>query len=353
MIKFRPKMIKVNKGVKQGGPFSPQGWAWLVNEMIIELLNSGTIYERGQLKALMLYADDTASGHETIEQAQRALDIVSAFCKRNEIKINETKTVWMKLGEKPNKDRDGNPIAQVGGPNEKLLINGVELQKVAIFKYLGAHIASDNKNGYHLEARTKAAWGGIGELKKIGFYNENLKPKVKGLLLQTYFRSRLLYAAESLDLTQNSISELVKMEKKMIRKSFSLSSKAKTDEIYFAMGTKQLKEAIEKRDLTFLIQLLNNKATARVVISTKTSSKHTRILNEVGFKYDWQETIEYNIIAATSKCVTKLNQDLKLQKDKKPTALARAVESLLESGNHEDRTTVKLLLNYENRFRIR
>ena len=93
-MNVKPRKIEVKKGVKKGGPFSPQGWAWLVNEMIIELLNSRIIYERGQLKALMLY-------DETIEQAQKALDFVfCAFCKRNEIKINEAKTVLMKLGEK-------------------------------------------------------------------------------------------------------------------------------------------------------------------------------------------------------------------------------------------------------------
>ena len=65
---------------------------------------------------------------ETIEQAQKALDFVfCAFCKLNEIKINEAKTVWMKLGAR-------------------------------------------EQHG-----------GGIGDMKKIGFYNENLEPKVKGL----------------------------------------------------------------------------------------------------------------------------------------------------------------------------
>ncbi len=171
-------------------PFSPQGWAWLVNEMIKELLNLSTIYERGQLKRLMLNADDTARGHETIEQAQRL--IVSAFCKRNEIKINEAKTVWMKLDEKLKKDRDGNPIMLEISPNEKLTMNGVELRKVAMFKYLGAHTTSDNKNNYQLVRRARK--GGIDNLKKKGFYNENLNPKVKGLPLQAYFRSRQLYA---------------------------------------------------------------------------------------------------------------------------------------------------------------
>ena len=45
----------------------------------------------------MLYADDTANGNRRNEQAQRELDIVRIFCKKSEIKINERKTIWMKL----------------------------------------------------------------------------------------------------------------------------------------------------------------------------------------------------------------------------------------------------------------
>jgi hypothetical protein len=224
---------------------------------------------------------------------------------------------------------------------------------VSIFKYLGAWISSNNKNTYHLAARTKAAWGGISELKKLGFYNENLKPKVKGLLLQSYFRARLTYGIESLDLAQNSISELVKMERKTVRKAFNLSGKSRTDEIYHAMGTRPLNEAIEKRDLTFLLQLLRNKATASVVITTDTSSRHTNLLNKIGFKYYTDETLTFNTTVAKTKCTLALNMHLKAQKEKKPSELARAIERLLETGNHEDRSIVRLLVNNENRYRIR
>jgi hypothetical protein len=351
--KVRPKRITVKKGVKQGGPFSPQGWAWLVNDMIVQLLDSGTIYEKNNLKALMLYADDTACGHSSIENAQKALDIISEFCKRNEIKINESKTVWMKLGESFKKDKDGNPIVPIQNPNEKLVVNGKELNKVSIFKYLGAWITSNNKNNYHIAARSKAAWSGVGELKKLGFYNDNLRPKVKGILLQAYYRARLTYAIESLDLTQNSISELDKMERKTVRKAFNLNGKSKLEEIYHAMGTKTLKEAIEKRDLSFLLQLLQNRATAPVVTTSTTKSNHESLLRKIGFKYKAAETLAYNIGAATIKCTTAISKCVKEHRDKKPSTLARAIEQLLETGNHEDRSTVRLLMNYDNRYRVR
>jgi hypothetical protein len=352
-VHMTPKRICVKKGVKQGGPFSPQGWAWLINDMIQQLLNSGTVYERGNLRALMLYADDTACGHDSIAKAQKALDIISEFCRLNEIKINESKTVWMKLGENYKKDRDGNPVVPEKELHEKLMVNGMELNKVTIFKYLGAWISSNNKNNYHLAARSKAAWGGIGELKKLGFYNENLRPKVKGVLLQAYFRARLTYAIESLDLTQNSMSELIKMERKTIRKAFNLNGKSKIEEIYHAMGVRSLNEAMEKRDLTFLLQLLNNKATASVVTTSKTNSKHEKLLNKIGFEYSSEETLTRNIAVATVKCTIALNKYIKEQKDKKPSELARAIEQLLETGKHEDRSTVRLLMNYDNRFRVR
>ncbi len=64
---------------------------------------------------------------------------------------------------------------------------------------------------------------------------------------------------------------------------------------------------MEKIDPTFLIQLLNNKATASVVVTTQTSSRFTtKILNEVGFEYNWEETTAQNFLAATSKCKVKL-----------------------------------------------
>jgi hypothetical protein len=61
---------------------------------VAKLLDSGTIYERNNLKAI--YADDTACGHSS----------------------NENKTVWMKLGEAFKKDRDGNPIISTQNSND-------------------------------------------------------------------------------------------------------------------------------------------------------------------------------------------------------------------------------------------
>jgi len=91
--------------IKQGGFFSPQSWTWLKNDSIKQLLNSGTFYEKTHLRALILYADDTANDNRRTEQAQRELDIVRIFCKKGEIKINERKTVWMKLELRLSKER--------------------------------------------------------------------------------------------------------------------------------------------------------------------------------------------------------------------------------------------------------
>jgi hypothetical protein len=170
--------------------------------------------------------------------------------------------------------------------SERLLINNEEIEKVSIFKYLWAWITSDDKIGHHMAARTKAAWGGIGYLKKLGFYNENLAPKVKGLLFQAYYRSRSTYALECINLSQNAISDLIKMENKTIRKSFNLTSRSRIEEIYFAMGIKKLDKAIEKRELTFIRQLLTNAATGEVLVKSTINSRHNSTLRRIGFEYN-------------------------------------------------------------------
>jgi hypothetical protein len=90
-----------------------------------------------------------------------------------------------------------------------------------------------------------------------------------------------------------------------------------------------------------------------VVIVAKTSSSHGNALARVGFTYDENETLTHNIITAASKCSMELNRFEKEQRNKKPSDFARAIEQLLETGNHEDRGTMRLLMNYDNRFRIR
>ncbi len=77
------------------------------------------------------------------------------------------------------------------------------------------------------------------------------------------------------------------------------------------------------------------------------------VLRKIGFEFDPNETTQSNVTKATMLCMLAINKLSKENKAEKPSDLARTVERLLETGKHEDRDTVRLLMNYDNRFRVR
>ncbi len=157
-----------------------------------------------------MYADDTVIICESIENTKECIGIIEAYCLKFGITINAKKTNLLRLNETATivegKETPKPPLS-----NEDFTIGGTLLEKVLSFKYLGVWIQSNNSNLIHIKKRKQAGYAALNNCSKLGLEN-TLELEIKGTLISTYIRPRIVYGLEAISANSNDESQLIKME---------------------------------------------------------------------------------------------------------------------------------------------
>ena len=123
----------VISGVRQGGVLSAKFWALYMDDLVVELRKSCNGCHIADLFiACILYADDVCLLAPSRKSMQKLLDICSAYASSWCIKYNERKTKVMYFGK--------NFETFYCAP---ILLNGMQLEFVKEWKYLGVMLKSD------------------------------------------------------------------------------------------------------------------------------------------------------------------------------------------------------------------
>ena len=154
-------------------------------------------------------------------------------------------------------------------PEEDFFLNDQPIEKVATIKFLGMWVTSAGFRPYHMENKILAAKAESNNLSKIGYMNKKLKVEAKGLLTQSFIRSKLLYAAEIAGYPVSSIEKLQRCEGNIIERSLHLPKRSYTTPLYSALGINSLEEAVQKRKICFVTQLLSNDFTKQILLPNR------------------------------------------------------------------------------------
>jgi len=296
------------------------------------------------------YADDTMAMCETSEEVKKTIQIVEKFCQKYDILLNGKKTVWMKLGEKPlvhpiSKERMCKPSL----PEENFVAAGVGIEKVYKFKFLGMTVTSDDNCKQHLDQRRLAAGMGGSDLDKIGLKNSMLDPEMKGLLLQTMIRTKLCYGLENVELNESAIKNLERLEGNIIKRYFNLPRRSYTTPILEVAGIRPLREAIESRRLSMLMQLLSNTLTLNIIMNGETN--YSKTIAELGYVNDESLSPLMNKNRLVGMCLEKIKaiKDRSLNKTK--SLIAQAIEKLLKNDTRDNNKLIRFIAHAENGLR--
>ena len=94
-------------------------------------------------------------------------------------------------------------------------------------KYLGMQISDDLKNTEHVKKRIKDSFIDEARIKSLGLINSQTSPFLIAQLFKTFFRPKILYGMESLDLTKTEVNSLRKAETNVLKRLLGLTVQCK------------------------------------------------------------------------------------------------------------------------------
>ena len=329
--------IPKTTGVKQGGPLSPRLFSLYINEAT-ELLTAQTYgcNIKGTQTNILLYADDTVLLYEKVEELQQAIDILVKYCREHDIEINVKKTKCF-TNVKFNMDK-------------ALNIEGSNLEYVDKFKYLGWWLEKGVGNREHMKARKLASTVASYQLRKIGIDSENMSSDLKVLLRNTYCRSKLSYAMETIHLSEKEYKDLNTIEGKALKSTFKLKKYHSTTMLNNALGITSIGDQIKIRKLNFTISLMQYDLTRNVVMSFIEDIKripNKSIIREVIKLVEWKENQieEEDFINVIQTKIAQIESKLTKEQNSEES---KAIKYLLDKNTASTKTILNRLLYWDN-----
>jgi hypothetical protein len=325
------EMFDTTGGVKQGGNLSPTLFNLVIDELIQLVKASGKLLEIDGIAYVIVYADDTTLICDSIVNMNALISLIERYCAKEGLLLNAKKTQWMKLNETVY-EINGKPMIRPPLMGEDFVMNGTVIEKVDRFKFLGAWVLSNCSNKLHVLKRTQAAYAAASNIAKIGFYEENLDSDVKANLLQTFVRPRLMFGSEASLLSKEEEKTLIRVEGSMLKKALGISKCSYSTEVYHAVGLTTLEYAFRKRNVSFVLQLLNNPFTKLILETDKVA--RNLVLKNFSHAITSSQLLEESAIRKS--CLEKrlaLKEEAKTLDSSKFTKLVR---NRLANRNKED-----------------
>ncbi|VDP11736.1 unnamed protein product [Heligmosomoides polygyrus] len=183
----------ISVGVHQGSALSPL--------LFVVVMDAITRDLQKPVPWTLLYADDVMLACEDKGELERE---VQAWCDRLAmfgLKLNVKKTEYFTT--------DVNESGSIK-------INGTELARTSVFKYLGSAIASDGSLMVEVNSRVSAAWSKWRSLTGV-LCDKKMPERLKSKIYKTVVRPVAMYGAECWPATKETESRLSVMETKMLR----------------------------------------------------------------------------------------------------------------------------------------
>ena len=338
--------ISTSIGVKQGGIISPDYFNINIDQLLMELEITGEPYKIEEIEAgTVVYADDTNSVAENEKAMALNLSIIDEYCDNYDIEINTKKTKWMQLGEKFNPiDTENNTIVSLKKLIEpKFYLKNREIEKVSSIKFLGFELTSDNTNEKHLKKRKSIAMAGYSNLQDLGIEESILPLKMKSLLFNAFFRSKLNYGMECIKLNSKQLKLIKTFEDNTIKRMLNLSTHSKSRYVNYAIKIIPTKICLIKRKLSFVLQLLENKVTSEIVL-TKNSMVTNEILKYIGYNASEFTNKEMKAKSIKKLVINALKRIESLNSLMQEHPIVITAKYLLENNNHENADILQFVL---------
>ena len=183
----------ISVGVHQGSALSPLLFI-VVMDVVTRDLQKPTPWT-------LLYADDVMLASEDRQELEWLTQAWSDQLARFGLRLNVRKTEYLTTS-----------VDQPG----TISVDGAQLPRTEVFKYLGSRISSDGSLYHEVVARVNSAWGKWRSLTGV-LCDKKIPDRLKSKIYRTVIRPVALYGAECWPATKEVERRLSAMEMKMLR----------------------------------------------------------------------------------------------------------------------------------------
>ena len=194
--------IEIRRGVRQGCILSP-----LLFNLYSEAIFNETFEDEdtgirvnGVYVNNIRYADDSVIIADTIEDLQQMIDRLNRTSNKYGLKVNSNKTKLMIISRR-----------KVPYTHAQLLVDGVALERVSCYKYLGGWLNGDWEDEKEIRVRIEVARQYFFRFKNI-LTNRDINLRLRMRYVRCYVWSVLLYGMESWTLKRSIINKLEAFE---------------------------------------------------------------------------------------------------------------------------------------------
>ena len=232
----------IPRGVRQGCVMSPDLFN-LYSEMVMrQLQDKEGIKIGGYNINNVRYADDTVLVADGAEKLQELLNEVVRASQERGLTVNKDKTKVMVASKRSDT------------PRVDILVNGVTLEQVNSFTYLGSVLAEDCRCITEIKKRIGIAKTAFNRMRNF-LTNRKVSIVVRRRAVKTYIWSTLLYGAEAWTINKEMEKRLEAMEMWMWRRMMRVSwvERKSNEEVMRMAGVRrELMGAIRTRQMRFL-----------------------------------------------------------------------------------------------------
>lgn len=241
--------IEIKKGVRQGCILSPILFNLYSEKIFNEALDEKTegIIVNGQVINNLRYADDTVLLATSEVELQSLIDSINQRSLEAGLRLNVKKTKVMVISRK-------------NSPKTNLTANGIRLQQVDSYKYLGSTIDCKGDNSVEIRARIEQARTAFRKMSKV-LSCKNFSLNLRLRLLRCYVFSVLLYGSEAWTLTTCSAKKIEAFEMWCYRRLLRIpwTDKVRNITVRERLGKdREIMYEIKKRKLEYLGHIMRN-----------------------------------------------------------------------------------------------